>query len=157
MIGKCFSVLLILFVLFAATASPALIAAPPAELPTVASIESAPFIGLYVGTVRNGTGVDPCSTVFKFDDDGKLIGTFDYADSNTAASTTGVLIPLSYDNDERSMVCQWRDRHGTGLLILTFNSEFSGFTGQWNERHQPPQHSWNGKRRATVKLIPVEV
>ena len=44
------------------------------------------------------------------------------------------------------IICNWRDRYGTGELVLTFDESVKNFEGYWSVSGDSQRSLWNGAR-----------
>jgi hypothetical protein len=116
-------------------------------IPSLASQSESNAVGEFCGTYSNGTKYQDMKTEFRLNADGQLFGVYEFEDNGKWES--GSLDPTLLNGD-RSGRFIWRDKYGSGVLILQFRADYSSFSGAWS-REQEPVLDWNGKRRCPDK------
>lgn len=99
--------------------------------------------GQYCGRLWSNGALVQAITEFKREADGRLTGTYRFAD--VGAMTSGTLneaTPVS----GLDHTLAWQDRYGSGKLMLTFKPDYSGFTGKWQDQTGSPNELWDGVR-----------
>lgn len=97
--------------------------------------------GAYSGEIRSGTDFDACRIVFSGD-----TGQFQYREDGADTITTGVVVITDYYPNTKTAQGVWRDRYGSGKVVLTFYDDFKQFSGLWGDGNSVPLNSWRGKR-----------
>lgn len=105
--------------------------------------------GTYVGTVYSA-GIVPIFTTFypqPLDEQKQIYGTFMYKENdNWVAGSLSRCRTLP----DRQMICQWHDKHGTGVMDVKFDETYKSFDGSWGTYcGTRPDLIWNGKRNQT--------
>jgi len=76
--------------------------------------------------------------------DGTVEGTYAFAYKDELVEGTlssSVLIP------PLSIVFRWKDKFGSGSLLLEFSGDCSEFSGKWKSDGTDTTHSWTGKKQ----------
>jgi hypothetical protein len=71
------------------------------------------------------------------------IHAFSYKDElvEGTLSSSALIPPLS-------ITFRWKDKFGTGSLLVEFSGDCSEFTGKWKSEGTDTTHSWTGKKQA---------
>ena len=99
--------------------------------------------GRYCGRLWSNGVLVEAITVLKLQQDGRLTGTYEFADGG--AMTPG---SLSEDTAGKGLdhTLNWRDPYGTGKLFISLRPDYSGFTGKWQDQTGTPNELWDGTR-----------
>lgn len=100
--------------------------------------------GAYEGRAFNGEGMDPVSTMFFLNAKDKIVGKYvlDAADS----FVTGELSNLRTEGDF-TVVADWKDKDGTGVLRILFSADYKIFFGFWGKTKSDTSQPWNGIKK----------
>ncbi|RFZ87001.1 hypothetical protein D0Y60_13490 [Shinella sp. WSJ-2] len=105
--------------------------------------QEATAAGQYCGRLWSNGALVQTNTEFKTESDGRLTGTYQFADVGTM--TAGTLDePAPVTGLEHTL--DWQDKYGSGKLTLTFKPDYSGFTGKWRDQSGAPNELWDGVR-----------
>lgn len=104
----------------------------------------AKLVGTYKGMIASGILDAPGITRFSQDADGKISGTYEYADEHNVTSF-GTLKDCKLVS-ERNLHCQWTDKYGTGDLKITFDAYPTKFKGAWNLKGESITYPWSGAK-----------
>lgn len=105
--------------------------------------QEATAAGQYCGRLWSNGALVQTNTEFKTESDGRLTGTYQFADVGTM--TAGTLDePAPVTGLEHTL--DWQDKYGSGKLSITFKPDYSGFTGTWQDRTRTPNELWDGVR-----------
>ena len=106
---------------------------------------AASITGTYCGAVLSSGEMTDVVTRLKQEADGRITGSYKFMDGETPV--TGSLIArgapgaVQYD-------FLWRDKFGSGKVVITPAADGNSFTGKWGTGANPPEHDWLGKRCA---------
>lgn len=50
----------------------------------------------------------------------------------------------------------WHQSNGKGRFIFHFNTDFSGFVGEWGNNEEEPHRQWNGMKSGLQEIAPLE-
>ncbi len=100
--------------------------------------------GAYDGSALNGEGMDPVSTIFFLDKSDKIAGRYvvDAADT----FVTGELSNFRTEGDF-TVIADWKDRDGTGVLRMLFSADYKIFFGFWGLTEKDASQPWNGMKQ----------
>lgn len=105
--------------------------------------QEATAAGQYCGRLWSNGALVQTNTEFKTESDGRLTGTYQFADVGTM--TAGTLDePAPVAGLEHTL--DWQDKYGSGKLTITFKPDYSGFTGKWRDQSGAPNELWDGVR-----------
>lgn len=99
--------------------------------------------GQYCGRLWSNGALVQTNTEFKTESDGRLTGTYEFADVGTMTSGT-LNEPAPVTGLDHTL--DWQDKYGSGKLTLTFKPDYSGFTGKWRDQSGSPNELWDGVR-----------
>ena len=100
-----------------------------------------PIIGTYNGNVFNGNDMDPVLTTFFLNDSGQIIGK--YAIGEETGLELGKLSNLRTEGNY-TIVVDWKDKYGSGVLRMLFSSDYWMFYGLWGKSKTNTSLPWNG-------------
>ena len=99
--------------------------------------------GVYKGEVFNGDDLDPITTTFTFNSDGRLSA--DYVVDEESGVYEGTL-SNTHIEDANTFTFEWTDKFGEGYVVLEFSDDFHRFDGYWGNRDSDAVHEWYGVR-----------
>ncbi|MCO5150783.1 MULTISPECIES: hypothetical protein [unclassified Shinella] len=105
--------------------------------------QAAGIDGRYCGRLWSNGVLVEAVTVLKLAGDGRLSGTYEFADGD--GRTPGTLAESPPGNG-LARTLDWQDMYGSGKLSITFQPDFSGFTGTWQDQSGTPNELWDGVR-----------
>lgn len=103
--------------------------------------ELPPITGTYIGNVLNGDDMDPVLTTFYLNDSGNIVGK--YAMGEEAGLELGSLSDFRTEGSY-TIVVNWKDKYGSGVLRMLFSSDYSLFYGLWGASESDTSLPWNG-------------
>lgn len=100
--------------------------------------------GAYDGKAFNGEGMDPVSTMFFLNASDEIVGKYvlDAADS----FVTGELSNFRTEGDF-TVVADWKDRDGEGVLRMLFSANYALFYGFWGKSKSDTTLPWLGVKQ----------
>jgi len=105
--------------------------------------QEATAAGQYCGRLWSNGALVQTNTEFKTESDGRLTGTYQFADVGTmTAGTLDEPAPVT----GREHTLDWQDKYGSGKLTITLKPDYSGFTGKWRDQSGAPNELWDGVR-----------
>lgn len=99
------------------------------------------IIGSYEGNVFNGDDMDPILTIFFLNNSGELVGKYAIKEDNGLEE--GELSNFRMESNY-TVVVDWKDNYGTGVLRMLFASNYKIFYGFWGELDTETSLPWNG-------------
>ena len=105
--------------------------------------------GEYFGQVYNGDNMDPVVTRFEIGTAGQLQGSYLLQDED--GPDTGELLNPRPDG-AYTLLLDWKDRHGTGVVRLLFSADYSRFQGFWGMQENDTSLPWNGRKDISGRL-----
>jgi len=99
--------------------------------------------GSYQGEVYNGSDMDPVTTIFTIDDNGRFRGEYVVDEEN--GEFRGSLSNIMFE-DERTITVEWTDKFGEGYAVMEFARDYQSFTGEWSDIDGSSPLPWTGKR-----------
>lgn len=99
--------------------------------------------GRYCGRLWSNGDLVEAITMLTLSGDGRLTGTYQFADGDTRSTGTLTEDPPGKGLDRR---LDWRDMYGSGKLFITIRPDFSGFSGKWQDQTGSPNELWDGVR-----------
>lgn len=96
--------------------------------------------GNYNGKVFNGTDMDLVLTSFFKNESGVIVGKYTMFEDNR--KELGVLSNLRSEGDY-TIVADWKDKYGSGILRMLFSSDYKVFHGFWG-RNNKTSLPWHG-------------
>jgi hypothetical protein len=97
----------------------------------------------YCGKLLSAGNMVDADTSLTVDPDGRISGTDGFRDGDTV--TRGTLKEVMAGKSQMKML-RWADKYGDGWLVITFDSAFSRFDGQWGNGDAVPDNVWTGER-----------
>lgn len=111
--------------------------------------------GRFCGEVISYGDYQDIQTNLSVDKDGHISGTYKLDGPN--GRSDGALVEKDPKGSGLERMLVWTDKDGTGLMSLSFTSDYQGFKAAWggsvSGRFEAPNHSWNGTR-CPVKPVP---
>lgn len=105
--------------------------------------QAATVDGEYCGRLWSDGALVQAITVIKAESDGRLSGSYRFADVGTMTpGTLSEAAPVS----GLAHTLDWQDKYGSGKLSITFKPDYSGFTGTWQDQTGTPNELWDGVR-----------
>lgn len=102
--------------------------------------------GRFCGRLASGAEIVNAVTELRTTADGRLSGSYTFDDGGTASS--GTLSELEA-GEGRTRRLVWRDRYGSGTLVITFDQSLETFRGRWGPGRSEPNAPWDGRRCRT--------
>lgn len=99
--------------------------------------------GRFCGRLASGAEVVHAVTELSTAADGRLSGSYTFDDAGTASSGT-LSEPEAGEGRTRRLI--WRDRYGSGTLVITFDQSLGAFRGFWGPGRSEPNALWEGRR-----------
>jgi len=88
--------------------------------------------------------VYPGVTKFSLDSNGKISGLYTFTDGG--GESVGRLYNCTEKMEPRQVICNWKDKLGSGNMDITFSEDYESFSGGWNDEGSSQKHPWIGKR-----------
>ncbi|CEJ13651.1 hypothetical protein BN1110_03975 [bacterium YEK0313] len=98
--------------------------------------------GRFCGRLASGAEIVHAVTELRTTADGRLSGSYTFDDGGTASS--GTLSELEA-GEGRTRRLVWRDRYGSGTLVITFDQSLQSFRGLWGPGRSEPNARWDGR------------
>ncbi|HPE60060.1 MAG TPA: hypothetical protein PLB10_06955 [Thiolinea sp.] len=130
--------------------SPGLLPASSTTAVSQNSLLPALIEGEYIGRVYNGDNMDPVLTRFEIDASGQLKGNYLLQDDEDGIDTGEMLNPRP--DGAYTLILDWKDKHGTGVVRLLFSADYSHFQGFWGQQEDDTSQPWNGRRDVSGRL-----
>lgn len=105
------------------------------------------IIATFEGQVFNGDNLDPLLTTFFFENGKKLRGT--YAVEAEEGMDSGELSDCNLEG-AFTVVCTWKDSHGTGIARMLFSADYRSFNGYWGQSRETTVFPLNGVRKEST-------
>ena len=83
-------------------------------------------------------------TKFSLDSNGRISGAYTFTDGEGEA--VGRLYNCTEKMETRQVICNWKDKLGTGDMDINFSEDYKSFSGGWNDEGSSLKHPWNGKK-----------
>ncbi len=83
-------------------------------------------------------------TKFSLDSNGTISGAYTFTDG--AGEQVGRLYNCTEKMETRQVICNWKDKLGTGDMDLIFSEDYKSFSGGWNDEGSSQKHPWNGNK-----------
>jgi len=83
-------------------------------------------------------------TKFSLDSNGRISGAYTFTDGEGEA--VGRLYNCTEKMETRQVICNWKDKLGTGDMDINFSEDYKSFSGGWNDAGSSLKHPWNGKK-----------
>ena len=111
---------------------------------TISSSLGDSIVGAYKGQIEGGSAMYNAVTEFSLDSNGRIIGAYTWQE--VGGSPSGKLYNCTEKMEIRQVICNWKDKLGTGDMDINFSEDYKSFSGGWNDEGSSRKHSWNGKR-----------
>ncbi len=105
--------------------------------------EEATVDGRYCGRLWTDGNLVQAVTVLRTESDGRLTGTYEFADTGTMTAGT---LTEAVPGTGLDRTLDWQDLYGSGKLFITIKPDYSGFTGKWQDQTGLPNELWDGIR-----------
>lgn len=102
------------------------------------------IIATFEGQVFNGDNLDPLLTTFFFENGKKLRGT--YVVEAEEGMDSGELFDCRLEGTY-TVLCAWKDSHGTGIARMLFSADYRSFNGYWGQSGETTVFPLNGVRK----------
>ena len=83
-------------------------------------------------------------TKFSLDSNGRISGAYTFTDGEGEA--VGRLYNCTEKMETRQVICNWKDKLGTGDMDINFSEDYKSFSGGWNDEGSSQKHPWNGNK-----------
>ena len=99
--------------------------------------------GRYCGLLLSGGFMVPATTQLATGKNGKVTGTYEFTQRGRTES--GSLTEIAAGARKMTRILRWRDRFGSGRLVVTFTPDFTSFEGRWGPENAKPKAHWSGR------------
>lgn len=114
------------------------------EMPVAGIHWSRGIIGAYQSEISGGRNKLSGVTRFSINSAGQLIGAYSYQEDTKTVK--GELSDCTEIKRKHALSCFWKDKYGTGMLVMGFSDDLRSFDGYWNTYGSLRRLPWNGKQ-----------
>ena len=113
---------------------------------TISSSLGDSIVGNYNSEITgSGGGIYSGVTGFFLDSNGTISGGYTFKQAEGVA--LGKLYNCTEKMEIRQVICNWKDKLGTGDMDINFSEDYKSFSGGWNFEGSSRKYPWNGKKQ----------